>query len=248
MGGVDDARVGAAFRAIRLRRGLRQVDVAAQASVSRGLVSLIERGGTEAATLRALRRVAKVLDVRVDVVARWRGGELDRLLNARHAALADAVAAYLRSLGWEVAPEVSFAIGGVDLLAWHAPTRTLLVLELKTEIVDLHDLIGTLDRKHRLAPAIARQRGWQPLSVARLVIVGDSATNRRRVHQHRSLLGAAFLIGTRECRAWLRAPSGGLSGLMFLADETDRSSIGRFAGRKRVRRRSGAVARAARSR
>lgn len=186
MGGVDDARVGAAFRAIRLRRGLRQVDVAAQASVSRGLVSLIERGGTEAATLRALRRVAKVLDVRVDVVARWRGGELDRLLNARHAALADAVAAYLRSLGWEVAPEVSFAIGGergwVDLLAWHAPTRTLLVLELKTEIVDLHDLIGTLDRKHRLAPAIARQRGWQPLSVARLVIVGDSATNRRRVH------------------------------------------------------------------
>lgn len=254
---VDDGRVGAAFRAIRLRRGLRQVDVAAQAAVSRGLVSLIERGRVDAATLRALRRVAKVLDIRVDLVARWRGGELDRLLNARHAALADAVAAYLRSLGWEVAPEVSFAIGRergwIDLLAWHAPTRTVLVIELKTEIVDLHDLIGTLDRKHRLAPMIARQRGWQALNVARLVIVGDSATNRRRVHQHLSLLEAAFLVGTRECRAWLAAPSGGVrprssagfSGLMFFADATRGSSIGKFAGRKRVRRRPTEVRRAA---
>jgi transcriptional regulator with XRE-family HTH domain len=246
---VDDARVGAAFRAVRLRRGLRQIDVATQAVVSRGLVSLIERGHVDAATLRALRRVAAVLDIRVDIVARWRAGELDRLLNARHAALADAVADYLRALGWEVAPEVSFAIGAergwIDLLAWHAPTRTLLVIELKTEIVDLHDLIGTLDRKHRLAPAIARPRGWQPLTVARLVIVGDSATNRRRVHQHSGLLGAAFLVGTRECRAWLAAPSGGFSGLMFFADANGGSPIGKFAGRKRVRRRSAAAGRAA---
>lgn len=258
--GVDDARVGAAFRAIRLRRGLRQVDVAGQASVSRGLVSLIERGRVDVVTVRALRQVAKVLDIRVDVVARWRAGELDRLLNARHAALADAVSVHLRALGWEVAPEVSFAIGGergwIDLLAWHAPTGTLLVIELKTEIVDLHDLIGTLDRKHRLAPVIARQRGWEAQNVARLVIVGDSATNRRRVHQHRSLLEAAFLVGTRECRAWLAAPAegvrprpaAGFSGFMFFADATGGSAIGKFAGRKRVRRRSNEVRRAANGR
>jgi transcriptional regulator with XRE-family HTH domain len=246
---VDDARVGAAFRAIRYRRGLRQIDVAAQATVSRGVVSLIERGHLDAATVRVLRRVAAVLDIRVDVVARWRAGELDRLLNARHAALANAVAAMLGDLGWEVAPEVSFAFGAergwIDLLAWHAPTRTLLVVELKTEIVDLHDLIGTLDRKHRLAPAIARPRGWQPLTVARLVIVGDSATNRRRVHQHGGLLGAALLVGTRECRSWLAAPSGGFSGLMFFSDANGRSSIGKFAGRKRVRRKATEVRRAA---
>jgi hypothetical protein len=42
-------------------------------------VSLIERGHLDTLSLRTMRRVAAVLDVRLDLVARWRGGELDRL-------------------------------------------------------------------------------------------------------------------------------------------------------------------------
>jgi hypothetical protein len=34
-----------------------------------------------------LRRIAEALEMRVDVTVRWRAGELDRLLNARHSAL-----------------------------------------------------------------------------------------------------------------------------------------------------------------
>jgi transcriptional regulator with XRE-family HTH domain len=41
---MDDIRVGAAFRAVRIRRGWRQQDVADRAGVSRALISLIERG------------------------------------------------------------------------------------------------------------------------------------------------------------------------------------------------------------
>ena len=88
---MSDQRVGAAFRAVRIRRRLRQSDVAARAGVSRAQISLIERWHTDSLTLSALRKVAVALDIRVDVIARWRGGELDRLLSANHSALQDSV-------------------------------------------------------------------------------------------------------------------------------------------------------------
>ena len=48
--------------------------------------------------------------------------------------------------------------GVIDILAWHAATRTLLVIELKTEIVDINELMGTVDRKRRLAATVAREQ------------------------------------------------------------------------------------------
>lgn len=110
---MHDERVGSAFRAVRLRRGWRQQDVADRAAVSRAFVSLVERGHLASVSLATLRRVAGALDIRLDVVPRWRGGELDRLVNAGHAALHESVARHLGSLpGWLIAPEVSFSIYG----------------------------------------------------------------------------------------------------------------------------------------
>ncbi|MGI8534027.1 MAG: helix-turn-helix domain-containing protein, partial [Candidatus Limnocylindrales bacterium] len=71
-----DQTVGAAIRAVRLRLGLRQSDVAARAGVARSVVSEVERGHLDDQKLAVVRRVAAALDVRVDMVARWRGGEL----------------------------------------------------------------------------------------------------------------------------------------------------------------------------
>ena len=42
---MQDARLGAIFRAVRIRRGWRQIDVATRARVSRAEVSLIEQAG-----------------------------------------------------------------------------------------------------------------------------------------------------------------------------------------------------------
>jgi transcriptional regulator with XRE-family HTH domain len=81
---MDVLRVALAFQAIRIRRGLRQVDVSALARVSPSTVSRIERGHFGSVSLDAVRAVAKVLEIRVDLVARWKAGDLDRLLNARH--------------------------------------------------------------------------------------------------------------------------------------------------------------------
>lgn len=109
---MDDARLGSAIRAIRQRRGWRQRDLATRAGVSDATVSRIERGHLDSLSLRTVRVVAHALDVRVDLLARWRAGDLDRLLNARHSALHDSVAAWFREAlpEWELAPEVSFAI------------------------------------------------------------------------------------------------------------------------------------------
>lgn len=174
-------------------------------------------------SLDTLRDVARVLDIRLDLYARWRGGSLDRLLSARHSLLAESVAADFASRdGWQIAPEVSFSIygerGAIDILAFHMPSRSLLVIELKTEIVDVNELLGTLDRKHRLALGIARERGWTPASVSRWLIVSRDRTNLRRIDAHRAVLRAAFPIDGRSMSRWLRDPRGPVSALSTWPD------------------------------
>jgi transcriptional regulator with XRE-family HTH domain len=237
---VDDQRVGAAFRAVRLKRRLRQTDVAAKAGVSRGLVSLIERGHLDRVALAGLRRVAAALEIRIDVTARWRGGELYRSLDADHASLQDSVVGYFGGLpGWMVVPEASFAVfgerGSIDVLCWHAATRSLLVIELKTQIVDIQDLIGSVDRKRRLAREVARHRGWHPVAVSCWVIVSESRTNRRRAAAHASVLRSAFPAAGSDMRMWLAAPGQAIAAMSFWTDATRRSVIRPIVSPKRVR-------------
>ena len=218
---MSDLRAGAALRAVRVRRGWRQQDVAVRAGISRPLVSRIERGRFEEVGLRLARRIGAALDVRLDVVARWRGGELDRMVNARHAALHEAAArALVGRTGWLFVPEVTFNVYGergvIDLVGWHAERRTLLVVELKTEIVDVQDLIGSVDRYRRLAPLAVRDRSWRPERVAAWVFVAAGRSNARNVADHRTMLRAAFPVDGRRLAGWLEDPDEELAGLSFL--------------------------------
>src|SRR5262245_43675443 len=193
---MSDVRIGTTFRAVRRRLGLRQVDVARRARVSPTTISRIERGQVGTTHLGRARRVAEVLEIRLDLVATWRGGELDRLVNARHASMHDvALAMFEAATGWEMASEVSFAVyaerGVIDILAWHEATRTLLIVELKTELVDPQGLIGVMDRRRRLAREIVKERGWRPVHIATWVILADTRTNRRHVAAHRRMLRGA---------------------------------------------------------
>lgn len=226
---MDDLRVGAAFRAVRVRRRWRQADVAARAGVSRAFVSLVEHGHLDQVSLETLRSVARILDIRLDLYARWRGGSLERLLSARHSQLAESVAAsFALRPGWRIAPEVSFSVygerGAIDIPAFHEPSRSLLVIELKTQIVDVNELVGTLDRKHRLALGIARERGWHAASVSRWLIVSRDRTNLRRLSAHRAVLRAAFPHDGRSMRAWLCDPRVPVSALSTWPDATPGST------------------------
>lgn len=183
---MNDQRIGRALRALRHRREWRQKDVAARAGVSQQVISRIERGKVGGLSRDALRRVFAAVDADVVTTIRWHGGELDRLLDEGHAGLAGTIASLLTHLGWVVLPEVTYSEwgerGSIDLLAWHAATRTLLVVEIKTEIADSEEMLRAHDVKARLARGLGEARfGSRPRVVARLLVVAEGTTNRRRI-------------------------------------------------------------------
>jgi transcriptional regulator with XRE-family HTH domain len=237
---VYDTRLGKAMRAVRMRRGWRQSDVAARAGISATVVSRIERGDIGRIRLDTIERVGAVLEIRIRLTASWRGSDLDRLLSSRHAALQERLVRYLSLVpGWTSLPEVSFSIRGergvIDILAWNAATRTLVIIEVKTEIVDVLEMLGTLDRKRRLAIDIARERGWHPASVSTWLVVAESSRNRRYASAHQGMLRSVLPTNAWEMRRWLRNPIGRVAAMSFLPDGLQVNVRQGLSGRKRVR-------------
>jgi hypothetical protein len=94
--------------------------------------------------------------------------------------------------------------------------RSLLVIELKTDIVDVQEMLGTIDRKRRLARRIARERGWLASSASAWLIVADTRTNRRRAVAHREVLRSALSSDGRKVDRWLTKPVGAIAAVSFL--------------------------------
>jgi transcriptional regulator with XRE-family HTH domain len=257
---MNDLGVGTLFRAVRIRRGMRQEDVAEAAGVTRWWVSRVEQGHLDGLPLDRLRALAGVLEIRLELVASWRGADGARIVNERHSRMHELVAARLAATpGWESATEVTFSEfgerGTMGILAWHAASRTLLVIELKTELPDPAGLVAQVDRYRRLARQIGRARGRDPRVVATWVLVAESDLNRDQLARHRVILRNAFPLDDRFLRRWLRDPAwrrearggvvgrrggtaGSISGLSFLANVTGGSTTGRLGPTKRVRRRA----------
>ena len=234
-------RLGRRFRALRHRLGWRQADVGEVASVSQDLVSLVERGRIEDVSVRALRRHARALGGELRLSLWFRGAELDRLLDEGHAALLGAVSQRLETLGWEVRPEVSYAVfgerGSIDLVGWHAASGTLLVIEVKTELVSVEETLRRHDAKARLAARVVEERfGWKPRRVARLLVLTDDSTPRRQVRRHAAVLGAAYPLRGPSLRRWLADPTGSIAGLAFQAPTRDSRAERAPVTRKRIRR------------
>jgi transcriptional regulator with XRE-family HTH domain len=246
---MNERRVGRALRAIRQARRLRQGDVAAAAGFSRATVSAIEGGRWQATTVRTLAAVFDAVGADLDVIVRYRGAELDRLLDAGHAAIVMALATDLRELGWRVEVEVSFNDfgdrGSIDLLAYHPATRTLLVIEVKTELASAEETLRRLDIKVRVAPKLAVARfGERPARVVRLLAIRASSANRARVAKLEPLLGPLFPMRGRALTTWLQSlgpsPGRGAGGLLFIrnvsrADVTNRERRVRGPGKATAR-------------
>ena len=107
---MDTLRLGRSIRALRRRLGWRQADLAARSGVSQSTISWLERGHAGGTSVDTLHSIARALDADVGLWLRWRGGDLDRLLDQGHAALGVATSALLRHGGWEVAPEVTYSV------------------------------------------------------------------------------------------------------------------------------------------
>ena len=218
---MDDQRAGQILRALRQRKGWRQRDLGVRAGVSDTMIARIERGAFASIPLAKIRRVAETLGARFDTIVRWHGADLGRLLDARHAAMHETMARLLGALdGWQFEPEVSFSIYGergiIDILAWHPGRRMLLVIELKTEVVEVSGLLGTMDQRRRLAREIGARFGWKPLAVSTWVVIAEGRTNRRAVADHANVLRAKMPIDGRGMGHWLRDPGSRVDALSFL--------------------------------
>ncbi len=236
---MDDARLGRLIRFLRHRRGWRQVDLAGRAGVGPDAVVNLESGRLGPMRTSSIRAIVSVFGLSYEIGVRGLGADLDRLLDERHAALLGVCATWLTGLGWQTRSEVSYSEwgerGSVDLLAWHAASGCLLVIEIKTELASIEATLRKLDEKVRLAAAIVRPFAWRPTSVSRLLVLPEDRTQRRRVTAHASILAGAYPIRTREVRIWCGVPSGSIHGLMFLAGPpASRQGVGR-ARRERIR-------------
>jgi transcriptional regulator with XRE-family HTH domain len=238
---MDDLAVGRLLRAVRVHRMWRQEDLARAAGVSRQTVSRVELGRLDGVPLGSLRRVFAAVDVRVTVALRGVGAELPRLADAHHAAMhEDTARLFVQFEEWETDPEVTFSVygerGSIDILAWHARSRSLLVIELKTELVDLQETVSTLDRKVRLATKVARERGWEPASVSTWLVIADSRHNRRSVARHATFLRSRFPADGHAVMGWLRRPVGRMEALSYLSSDRSTSTGQRLAPVRRVQR------------
>jgi transcriptional regulator with XRE-family HTH domain len=233
----DPQRIGRSLRAIRIRLGLRQVDVAAASGLARSVISRIELGEF-AGSLDAIKAVCSALGADLDVRIRWRGDALDRLLDERHAGIVERFVRLLKAAGWETWVEVTFNHfgdrGSIDVLGWYAPTRSLLIAEIKSVIVDAQGTLAPFDRKVRLGREIGRSRGLDVATVSRVLVVRGGSTNRRRIGELAATFDSACPERGAAFRHWVRAPSGSLSALIFLPDSPTKGTRRGSAGWERV--------------
>lgn len=217
---MNAERLGRLARMLRVRQRLTQAALAARSGVSRRAVSVLERGQAHELKLGTVEAIITALGGRMDLRLLWNGPELDRLLDEGHAALGAAVKRRLERWGWLVKVEVSYSHWGergrIDLLAFHPATRILLVIELKTMLVDVQALLGSLDAKARLGRAVAERFGWDVDHVVPAIVFLDDQGTRAHVRKIAPLFDRYSLRG-RAAISWCRRPGSPPSGLLWFA-------------------------------
>ena len=210
-----------AVRARRHQRGWRLVDLAAAAGVGATACSLLERGLGGRLSVRAARAIAGAVDLPLMWDIGWHRQDVDRVLDADHSALAGHLTHRLSGFGWAVRSEVSFNQygdrGRIDIVAFHPGYRILLIVEIKTAIVDAQAMLGALDVKARVGLAVGRQLGWEARQVVPALVILDGSTARRHVRTLEPLLNRFNLRG-RAAVDWLRQPDVPANGLLFLTE------------------------------
>jgi transcriptional regulator with XRE-family HTH domain len=214
--------VGGMYRNARRTLGLSQRDLEARTGVSQSAQSRFERGLSSAVDLAAMERLALALGARPRF-------SLDTPFLADRAAQRDLVharstgfvAARLRRAGWVVDTEVqidgSFGPGWIDVLAFQPASGCLLVVEVKTELMDVGRVQRTLGWYGSRAMAAARSRGWRPdWTQACLLVLATDAVDRA-LQGNRIFIREAFPMRAAALAEIVAGQAGPASGERALA-------------------------------
>jgi transcriptional regulator with XRE-family HTH domain len=219
---MDDVKLGRLLRMRRMRRGWRLEDVSRRSGLSTTTLARDESGAF--GSVHVVRRHAGALDMRLEWIAIGRGADVARTWDEEHAAIVEVIAAWLRGLGLEIAAEASFSVygerGRVDLLAFDAATGKLYLVEAKTELSDLGDVLGVVDVRERLAARLGTERGWAVAAAISILALADTPHNRGVVGAHAATFGGwsrarlridRFPSSARRQLLWIPAGAAGRS-------------------------------------
>lgn len=215
--------------------------MAERARVSQQTVSRLERGRITELSIDVLGRLLIGLEAELELNVRWRGGELDRLIDEGHAHLVASIVQILERAEWTAIPEVTYAIGrdrgSIDVLGYKPGVGAVLLVEVKTDLTTAEGTLRRHDEKVRLASEIIRARfGWPVLSVSRLLVLPDASTPRRRLARHAPLFDRAYPLRGTAFRAWLRQPTTSIGAVIFLSPTHSMGDRRDLGSRRRIRR------------
>ena len=203
-------RLGAIVRTGRERLGLTKTDLQVRTGISRQMIHAIE----SAQANPTLNVMAALLDgLAIDLELLDRGPialETSSSHDTAHAMCSAYVQRRLESAGWEVAREVRIEegryIGWIDLLAFHAATGTLLVIEIKTRVDDVGAIERSLDWHARGARQAAAKLGWRPRTVSGWLLALATDEVEDALRRNRTLWAAATPVRAREMAEGVRTP------------------------------------------
>jgi hypothetical protein len=119
--------------------------------------------------------------------------------------------------------------GRIDLLGFDATVRRLVVVEVKTELLDAGGLERQVDRYACLCLDVARRRGWRVAEVSVAVLVLATAEADAFLLANREVMAGAFPVRGRAAIDCLleRKPLSGRILLMLDPCRRGRRAIGR---------------------
>jgi transcriptional regulator with XRE-family HTH domain len=211
-------RFGQATLETRRRLGWSQRELGRRCGISQAQVWRAEAGQAPL-SVGLIARIADALGLEVDLAIRapFVAG---RQRDAAHARCSSYVQHRLEALGWTVAREVEIvhgrSHGWIDLLSFEPESRSLLIVEVKTELDDIGQIERTLSWYTREGWTAARRLHWRPARVVAWLLVLATDVNDERIRANRELLTRAFPARAREGLAAL-APAGDAAPMRLLA-------------------------------
>lgn len=221
----DRLAVGRLVRVARHRARKRQCDVAVDAGVGRNTVMEVENGDLDRVRLGELVAIGACLDLRLMLDWRSKRADLHAVTDTGHAAFVEAVVRFLTGSGWICHVEALSGSGSIDVLAFHAASRSLLVVEVKTRIVDIQRTLREIGYRAAAARVAAEKCGWDPRTVSTLLAISATTDQRRLVMEHAAIFGSVFALRGWDARHWLDAPQGSKGLLLFVPKARGRDLI-----------------------
>jgi transcriptional regulator with XRE-family HTH domain len=203
--------IGRTIRHTRLASRITQLQLASAVGLSQTEISAIERAIYPDLPLSTAERVLDALDIRIELrlVPPFVVGR-NETRDEAHARCVGYVARRLEDAGWQVAREVP--VGGsrwrgfIDILAFHPDARLLVIVEIKTEIVDVGEIDRQLSAYEREAWSAAHGFGWRPTSAIGALVLLGTEENEETVRRHRDVFERTYTFDGRALGGLVRSP------------------------------------------